>query len=62
MGIEVSQDEAVTLGSQQSVQGRGKVRGAGGGRGNVYVVNVQGGIVDGGCDGKVFGGSVVGEE
>ena len=62
MGVKVSQDEGVTLGVEESVEVWGETGGAGGGRGNVNVVDLKFGIVDGGGDGEVFSRGVIGEE
>ena len=62
MGVEVSQDESITLGVEESVELWGETGGAGRGRGNVNIEDLEFGIIDSGCDGKVFSRGVVGEE
>ena len=62
MGVEVSQDESITLGVEESVELWGETGGAGGGRGDVDIEDLELGIVDSGCDGEVFSRGVVGEE
>lgn len=62
MGVEVSQDESITLGVEEEIKGRSVVGGAGGSRGDVYVINVQGCVVYGDGDCEVFDDGVVWEE
>ena len=62
MGVEVTQDEGIILGLEESGERGCVVRWAGRVWGNVDVVDVYGYVVDGDSDGKVFGGRVVGEE
>ena len=62
MGVEVSQDESITLGVEKSVKLWGETGRAGRGRGNVNIEDLQFGIVYGSGDGEVFSRGVVGEE
>ena len=51
MGVEIPQDKCIILGGQEGVEGWGETGGAGGRRGNVYVVYVKMSVVDGDSDG-----------
>ena len=62
VGIEVTQDESVTLGLEEWVECRGEIRGAGGTGRDVDVEDVYWVVVDGGSDCEVFSGGVIGEE
>ena len=62
MGVEVTQDEGVILGLEESGERGRIVRWAGRVWGNIYVVYVYWDVVDGDRNGEVFGGGVVGEE
>ena len=63
MGVEVSQDESITLGVKESVKLRGEAgRAAGRGRRDVYIVDLKFGVVDSGGNGEVFSRRVVGEK
>ena len=63
VGVEVSQDESITLGVKESVKLRGETgRVAGRGRGNVYIVDLEFGVVYSGGNGEVFSRGVVGEK
>ena len=62
MGVEVTQDEGVILGLEESGERGRIVRWAGRVWGDIDVVYVYWDVVDGDGDGEVFGGRVVGEE
>ena len=51
MSVEVAQDDGVILDMEESGEGGGVVRGAGGVRWDVDVVDVDGNGIDGGSDG-----------
>ena len=62
MGVEVTQDESITLGLEEWVEFGGEARWTRGGGRDVDVVDVDAVVVDDGCDGKVFCDDIVGEE
>ena len=61
MGVEVSHDDVVIMEVKKKVKVRCEIEGTTGYRGDVNIVNVDGYIVDGGCNGEVFSDVVGGE-
>ena len=62
MGVEVSQDEGITLGIEEKVKCRKVVGGTGGGRWNVDIDDVDRYVVNCCGDSQVFDDVVVGEK
>ena len=62
VGIEVPEDEGVIPGGQEIPNGRSETWGAGGNRGNIYIIDIECVVVDGDGDCQVFGYGVVLEE
>ena len=62
MSVEVAQDDGVILDMEESGEGGGVARGAGGVRWDVDVVDVDGNGINGGSNGKVLYFGVVGKE
>ena len=62
VGIEVSQDDRITLGLEKELKVWGVVGRAGGGRRNIYVEYFNRDIIDGGSYCKVFNCRVVWKE
>ena len=62
VGVEVTQDEGVILGLEESGERGRIVRWAGRVWGNIDIVDVYWDVVDGDGNGEVFSGRVVGEK
>ena len=61
MGVEVSHDEVVITEVKNKVKVRCEIGGTNGYRGNINIMNIDGDIVDGSCDGEVLCDEVEGE-
>ena len=62
VGVEITQDESITLGLEERVQLRSEAGRTGGGGRDIDIEDVQWTLVDECGDGKVLSGGVVGEQ
>ena len=62
MGVEVFHDDGVIMEVKKMVKVSCEIRGKTGYRGDVNIVNVDGDIVDDGCNGEVLSDIVGGED